>query len=364
MKQDVRRCTKCILPETFPFIEFDSKCVCNYCNNYNETKMKPMSELEQKVSQIKSTKQGKYDCIVMFSGGRDSSYLLHYVVKELGLNPLVFTYEWGMTTPIGDINADKMCKALNVDRVVVDGNKEKKLHNVRKNVNAWLKRPRLGMIPIFTAGDKHFFVEVNKLAKKHGIDTIFIGTNPYEKTYFKSGFCGAKPYVNSERIYGLTKGGKMKMLFYYMGQFISNPRYINSSLLNSITAYFSFYHSKQTEIDIYNYIKWDEDVINELLTGKYEWELDEETPTTWRIGDGTAAFYNYIYYNVAGFTENDTLRSNQVREDVITRDEALDRAEIENRTRPNSMKWYCDRIGVDYERAVKIIDNIPKLKGN
>ena len=27
-------------------------------------------------------------------------------------------------------------------------------------------------------------------------------------------------------------------------------------------------------------------------------ELAPDTRTTWRIGDGTAAFYNYIYYTV------------------------------------------------------------------
>lgn len=46
-----------------------------------------------------------------------------------------------------------------------------------------------------------------------------------------------------------------------------------------------------------------------------------DTNTTWRIGDGTAAFYNYVYYTVAGFTEHDTFRSNQIREGQMTREE-------------------------------------------
>jgi uncharacterized paraquat-inducible protein A len=31
---NIRRCTKCILPETFPGIEFDEDGVCNYCWAY------------------------------------------------------------------------------------------------------------------------------------------------------------------------------------------------------------------------------------------------------------------------------------------------------------------------------------------
>ena len=37
LKNDVlkiKRCSKCILPETMPFIEFDDDGICNYCNNY------------------------------------------------------------------------------------------------------------------------------------------------------------------------------------------------------------------------------------------------------------------------------------------------------------------------------------------
>ena len=55
----------------------------------------------------------------------------------------------------------------------------------------------------------------------------------------------------------------------------------------------------------------------------YDWEKAPDTSTTWRIGDGTAAFYNYVYHLVAGFSEHDTFRSNQIREGQITRVEAL-----------------------------------------
>ena len=53
-------------------------------------------------------------------------------------------------------------------------------------------------------------------------------------------------------------------------------------------------------------MKWDENEINKTLINDYEWELAPDTTTTWRIGDGTAAFYNYVY-KLAGFTEHDTL---------------------------------------------------------
>jgi len=89
-------------------------------------------------------------------------------------------------------------------------------------------------------------------------------------------------------------------------------------------------------------------------------ETSPDTPTTWRIGDGTVPFYNYIYYTVAGFSENDTFRSNQVRGGMITREEALKFLDEENYPRFESMSWYCNTIGVDLEKALRIIHAIPK----
>jgi hypothetical protein len=67
---------------------------------------------------------------------------------------------------------------------------------------------------------------------------------------------------------------------------------------------------------------------------------------------------------VAGFTENDTFRSNQIREGVISRDEALRKVQLENRPRWKPIKWYCDAIRLDFEHALRAINAIPKLYGD
>ena len=86
-----------------------------------------------------------------------------------------------------------------------------------------------------------------------------------------------------------------------------------------------------------------------------------DTTTTWRIGDGTAGFYNYVYYTVAGFTEHDTFRSNQIREGQLSREKALELVQDENRPRYQNIKWYLDTLGFDFEQVIKIVNTIPKL---
>ena len=95
------------------------------------------------------------------------------------------------------------------------------------------------------------------------------------------------------------------------------------------------------------------------MTGKFA----SDTDTTWRIGDGTASFYNYIYLTIAGFSENETFRSNQIREGFITREEALKLAERDNAPRFESIQWYLDTIKLDMDllTVLRIINDVPKL---
>ena len=111
---------------------------------------------------------------------------------------------------------------------------------------------------------------------------------------------------------------------------------------------------------IYDYWKWDQNLTDKTLA-MYDWELAPDTNTTWRIGDGTAAFYNYIYKQVAGFTEHDTFRSNQIREGDISRKEAIELVKDENRPRYQNIRWYLDTINMDFEDTIKTINSIPKL---
>ncbi|MEO7424205.1 MAG: glucosamine 6-phosphate synthetase, partial [Fibrobacteria bacterium] len=70
---------------------------------------------------------------------------------------------------------------------------------------------------------------------------------------------------------------------------------------------------------------------------------------------------NYIYSTVAGFSEFDTFRSNQIREGVLTREQALALVAIENRPRLPSMRAYAELAGFDLDLAMHAIQSIPKL---
>ncbi|MDR2347387.1 MAG: hypothetical protein LBD90_01950, partial [Bifidobacteriaceae bacterium] len=360
----LRRCAKCVLPETMPFIEFDAAGVCNYCRTYQPETYLGEAALADWADSVRRP-DGRIDSLVAFSGGRDSSYGLHYLVAELGLKPLAFTYDWGMVTDLARRNQSRMCAQLGVELIIVSADIRKKRRNIRDNVTAWLKRPNLGLVPLFMAGDKQYFWYANQTARNYGLKDILLASNPFEKTHFKSGFCGVRPSQlgksdADEELEHLAVASVAKMAAYYGKEYLANPGYINRSLLDTAGATASYYAIPHNYWRLFSYIPWDEAVVDRTLLGTYDWETSPEADSTWRIGDGTAPWYNYIYYRVCGFTENDTLRSNQIREGQITREHALEAVDRDNAPRYESMAWYFDAIGVDMWEAVGVVDRLPR----
>lgn len=358
----LKRCTKCLLPQTFPFIEFDHNGVCNICNNYTPknrpTKKESLLEFIGPYRKI----TGEAECLIPFSGGRDSSYMLHYIVNELNLKPITFTYDWGMVTDLARRNVSRMCGQLGVENIIVSADIRKKRENIRKNVSAWLKKPALGMIPLFMTGDKWFFYYINKLLKETKTNISFSGSNSLENTEFKIGFSGIDIDFKKKSIDSLKFSNKLKLLTFIAKNVIGNPSYINSSVYDSLFSFYSRYFlSRENLVFFFGYVNWNEELIEKTLFDLYDWELSPDTISSWRIGDGTVGFYNYIYYTVAGFSEIETFRSNQIREGLITREHALDLIFEENRPRYESIKWYLETIGLGFENTIKRINEIDKL---
>ncbi len=363
---ELKRCRRCVLPETFPFIEFDALGVCNYCHSYRPryAQMHPTETRRAFIETLAKYRRNgnEPDVLVPFSGGRDSSYGLHLIHQEFGLRPVTFTYDWGMVTDLARRNVARMCGQLGIPNILVSADIKAKRENIRKNVSAWLKQPDLGMVPLFMAGDKHFFSVVNQLKRQTGIALDLWCANPLENTDFKSGFCGVRPDFGKRRVDYLSMGRKAQMAAYYGMRFIRNFGYLNASLLDTFGAFIAYYFAPRRDFYfIFDHFIWNEDEVNRTLLSTYDWELSPDSRSTWRIGDGTAPFYNYIYLTARGFTEFDTFRSNQIREGMITREQAMASIVVENRPRIQSLRWYLDTIGLDFNATLRRVNQLDTM---
>lgn len=114
----MKRCNRCGLPETYETIEFDEFGVCNICRQHEFKKEKiDWDTRKTMLDALISEHRGKYDydCIVPFSGGKDSTFTLYYLVKEYGLKPLVVQFNHGFMRPNLLANNTRTFKKLGVD---------------------------------------------------------------------------------------------------------------------------------------------------------------------------------------------------------------------------------------------------------
>lgn len=114
-----KRCTACGASEFFPGVKFNSDGVCNTCTDEGtqqeiETLRK---QLNDKVEDVihNAKKQGDYDCIVAYSGGKDSSMTLLKLVRDYNLNCLAITIDNGFLSDSAVENCHAFTDALGVD---------------------------------------------------------------------------------------------------------------------------------------------------------------------------------------------------------------------------------------------------------
>ncbi len=114
----MKRCSHCGLPETHETISFDHEGVCNICRQ-QEFKRDQIdwSANKKALDVLIEEHRGKYDydCIIPFSGGKDSTWTLYYLVKEYGIKPLVVRFDHGFMRPNLEDNVKRTVRELGVD---------------------------------------------------------------------------------------------------------------------------------------------------------------------------------------------------------------------------------------------------------
>ncbi len=107
-------CKRCVMPSSRPRIVFNEQGVCNACLNGDEKNKINWSERKEEfsllISKIKNlkNKNNLYDCVVPWSGGKDSSSIAYKLKFEHGLNPLLVTFSPLIINDIGVYNREAL----------------------------------------------------------------------------------------------------------------------------------------------------------------------------------------------------------------------------------------------------------------
>jgi len=173
-----RMCTRCVMDTSDPQIAFNDEGVCDHCTDFDtrvksswDTGSKGQRELEVIVNRIRAAGRGKdFDCLLGLSGGVDSSYMLHEMVRRFGLRPLVFHVDGGWNSELAVHNINVLVERLGLDLYTEVIN----WSEMRDFQLAWFKS---GVPHIDIPQDHAFIATLYDFADKYDIKYILNGGN-------------------------------------------------------------------------------------------------------------------------------------------------------------------------------------------
>lgn len=346
----LKRCVRCALPETHESITFDAFGVCNVCRQI-EVKQESVDWEERRVqlSALIEEYRGKYDydCIVPFSGGKDSTFTLLYLVRECGLKPLVVSFDHGFYRPNHLENVDRTIKKLGVDYLRFRPN----WHVVQKLMLESLQRKGDFCWHCHTG----IFSYPMHIAVKFQVPLLFWGEPSAEYTSYYSYEQGIEEvderrfnrFVNlgitAEDMLGMIEGVAMRDLEPFAYPKLRDLRRIGVR-----------------SVCLGSFIPWDVKQQVQLIKDELDWREDdvEGVPEGYgyeKIECAMQGVRDYIRWLKRGYGRTAHLASIDLRNGRIDRDEAAALIARHDGKRPASLDVFLEYVGIDEDEFNAIV---------
>ena len=349
-----KRCTKCILPEDYPGIRFNSEGICNFCieNKRHNNKCLGAEKLIDLINSQKS--DSNYDCVVPLSGGKDSTYILYYIARKLKMNPIAVNYNSGFQSEIARENIENACKELGV-KLLVRTSKE----NIQKMLikQALLISEITGAFVSRTCGNCEVLLRSIPLnvAREYKIPFILWGSSPQEgvddSLYAEYRFGTGRASLQQRFTAVITKISRLKLepqqmlkLVIPMIKYNLLSRYqrlqMGVPLKYAIrpTAVTPFSIKDVKYVHFFDYIGWNSMKDISVLKNYLKWRHPENQES--RFDCALHCFGNYRYLQEKGITSDGVNFCNFIREGKATRKWALKREENLRKT----IEKECEKI--------------------
>lgn len=347
--EELKRCSKCVLPITWETIYFDEEGVCNICKNWDQKKnVVNWHEREKQLLEIfrkAKAKKGPYDCIVPFSGGKDSTFTLWAVVKRYGLKPLVVSFDHCFYRPRTIENRIRTFRKLGVDVITFTPN----WHIVKK----------LMLESLIRKGDfcwhchAGVFAYPMQIAVKFNIPLLIWGEGGGEyEAYFKfEDLEETDEWKFNRRI---ILGMRAEDMAGFIGADLRDLEpyiYPPKEELDKIGA---------RSISLGKFIPWD--VQSQVQINKRElgWQEDEiesgfPGPTYEKIECMFTGIRDYVKYLKRGFARITHLTTLDIKHGRISRDEAMKLIKQHEGKKPKSLEVFLEFLGITEDEFNEIV---------
>jgi N-acetyl sugar amidotransferase len=334
------RCTKCNLPETHETISFGDDGVCNICRNQDVREKIDWEHQKSLLDDLVEQYRGKYDydCLVPFSGGKDSTWTLYYLVKEYNLKPLVVRYDHGFMRPNLEDNVNKVCKELGVDVLSFRSNwhvtRKLMLQSfLEKGDFCWHCHTGIYAYPMHIAIEKKvpliFWGEPSaEYTSYYGYEDEELVDESKFNRYVNLGITAEDMYI---RLDGKVDKRELKPFTYPDLKDLRNLGY-KSVCLGS-------------------YVKWDVKKQSKIIMDELGWQGDEveNVPPEYKyekIECYMQGVRDHLKYIKRGYTRPSHLSAIDLRNGRITMEEAKKNIDSYEGKRPPSLDLFLDFVGI------------------
>ncbi len=316
VKSEAKRCTKCVLSESFPNIEFDDEGVCNFCREeiLFTSDDKVIERARLKVNEIVNSSKGnrEYDAIICFSGGKDSTYTLMLAVKKYGLKVLSFTLDNGFLSKSAFENINRVVDFLGVDHITIRPSAKFFKPVITASVLHEVYNPKT--LSRISAGCNSCISLVNITALKLAIEK----ETPLIIAGFTLGQIPANGviYKNNYKFLQESREPALNKLREYAGETVDDYYCISDSLLERVKSY-----PYNINILCLEDIS-EEEIIKEIE--QFGWEKPDDV-------DGCSSncrlntFNNHMHQKKFGYSPYELELSHLIKKGQLSRDDALDK---------------------------------------
>jgi len=323
----MKRCTRCILPDTVPGLTFDSEGVCNFCLDYKKIEFegeKPMLAAFERAKMRAAERGCDYDCIVPLSGGRDSSFMVHFA-KTHGLRTLAVNYDNEFATDHSVENMHTVCASTGA---TLERFRSKR--DLGRKITAASVRNALpgGVFAVAnsmcTACNYGFRSVVYETAREHRIPLILWGDSKIEETLHMTCKAVRPPTPLPKKIVRKFKPLNMKARWY---QAQLNREYPSGNgVLDDLKLKLPALNDDGIEeISPFFYIPWNRETLKDTIINELGWKIPDHLPSTWRTDCLLEPLVTYCFHAIYGCGKNAFGYHNMINEGQMTRDEALER---------------------------------------
>ena len=316
---DLRRCTRCIFPDSLPGITFDDSGTCNHCRTYRAPEVLGEDGLKRVFSGVRG--RYTYDCIVPVSGGRDSAYVLFMAKRHFGLRVLAVNFDNEFQTPQAKTNILTACDTLNVPLRTYRsrwGTGKKTVHYaIRAALNCTIR----AIADCFCNACSYGYRACGYIAaEKFDAPLILWGESAGEYT---------QPMTDEHLRLGLvervTKQLSIAGLLYRLNLYRQRLEFpVRGNFWRSLALLPpKLKNGKTREIAFFDYVPWNRNLIKRTITRELGWKKPEDSVSTWRIDCKLDRLVTFCYYNIFGCSKHCFGYHNMINDQQMTREEAL-----------------------------------------